>query len=642
VDTVVSFWHARDLHNVVAIVWIGYKYVPACVDADAAWDKRFDSLARNVTHKVLADRSEQSAMSSWCQVAPKRKEKLGRDVAYEQRKPLTKVQLEDLLSRFKTTECDNETHHDPRICTQYHDIIKERRRNPFKEYYTVDECVNTMEKMYHPVLFRTHFCRHGSACPFQSICAHAHSPEDLRDRALAEKDHDQFPPSEVVRQRPRLAAFMPEIKQRDFKSECGALWSEIQLQTSSAFVELNESQCVLIDRCESLFYEIQEFAFEEGLGCVTKRCNVGRQGLFVKGLHVESIISGVEEMLQPPSKYCALEECHYSGRVVDSIGELIRTGEGRRSITSSENALIQVVEQESKVLVYGVHSRGVSGADVVRDVIGRIAFWINQEGYGTFAQCGCCFEKRNFDEGLACSEDHFYCSVGEQSCFATLITAQINQIRSSDTGLACPECCAPYDTKDVASHLPSSVWDQVQDAIVAKKVEKESEVLARRFDERLEAKIQELMSSYGNANAFLKERAQEQALKAKNTIMNLCCPHCKIAYADFAGCMALQCQTCKGHFCRYCHQASATGRGTHEHVRQCLMNETNNGSYYATEEEVKRAQRRYKTREIKKFLQKQGKKDLQNAIVIELAQDLHDVGVQPDAHDDFAADGNEC
>jgi hypothetical protein len=156
------------------------------------------------------------------------------------------------------------------------------------------------------------------------------------------------------------------------------------------------------------------------------------------------------------------------------------------------------------------------------------------------------------------------------------------------------------------------------------------------------------MFDHGNANSLLKTRAQEQALKAKNTIMNLCCPHCKIAYADFTGCMALQCQTCKGYFCGYCHPASTTGRGTHEFVRQCLMNETNNGSYYATDEEVERAQRRYKTREIKKFLQKQGKKELQNAIVIELAKDLHDVGIQPDAlfelgnlHDDIVNE-NEC
>jgi hypothetical protein len=586
-------------------------------------------------------------MSGWSEVAPKRKERVGKDAANLQRNALTEAQLEKFLSCFKTVECDNENHHDPRICTHFHDINKDRRRNPYEEYYTVDDCVNTMEKMYHPVLFRTTYCRLGSACPFQTICAHAHSPEDLRDRTKAEREYDQGQ-CEAVRQQPLLVAFLPERKRRDFTSECGALWRDVPMQTSSAFLELSGPQFFLVNRSESLFYEIQEYAFEEGLGCVTKQAQAGRQGLFVKGLHVESIVSGVKAIMQPPSRHFVLEERHYIDRVIDSIGELIQTGDGLRSITSSESALIQVVKPESKVRIYGVHSSLVSGGDMVRDVIERIAFWIKQEGYGMFVECGCCFEKRNFDQGLVCSNNHFYCSVGEKSCFATLISSQINQIRSSEIGLACPECCSPYDTKDVAFHLPSSVWVEVQGAIVAKEVEKESEVLVRRFDERLEAKIQELMSNYGNADAFLKERAQEQALKAKNTIMNLCCPHCKIAYADFTGCMALQCQTCNGYFCGYCHQASTTGRGTHEHVRQCLMNETNNGSYYATAEEVKRAQRRFKTREIKKFLQKQGKKNLQNAIVIELAKDLHDVGIQPDAlfelgnlHDDIA-DENDC
>jgi hypothetical protein len=415
------------------------------------------------------------------------------------------------------------------------------------------------------------------------------------------------------------------------------------MQTGSAFLELSGSQFFLVNRSESLFYEIQEYALEEGLGCVSKQRQAGRQGLFVKGLHVETIVSGVKAMLESPSKHFVLEERHYIDRVIDSIGELIQTDEGRRSITSSESALIQVVEPESKVRVYGVHSSGANGGDVVRDVIERIAFWMNQEGYGTLVECGCCFEERNLDQGLICSNNHFYCSVGEKSCFATLISSQVNQIRSSETGLACPECCSPYDIKDVAFHLQSNVSIEVQSAIVAKEVEKGSEILARRFDEILDVKIQELMSNYGNANSLLKARAQEQALKAKNTIMNLCCPHCKIVYADFTGCMALQCQMCKGSFCGYCRHASTTGRGTHKHVRQCLMNETNNGSYYATDEEVKRGQRRYKTREIKIFLQTQGKKEVQNAIVIELAKDLHDVGIQPDAlfelgnlHDDIA------
>ena len=179
-----------------------------------------------------------------------------------------------------------------------------------------------MEKMYHPVSLRTTYCRHGSACPFQAICAHAHSSEDLRDRTKTEREYEQDQ-WESVREQPLLAAFLPERKRRDFTSEFGTLWRDVPMQTSSAFLELSGSQLFLVNRLESLFYEIQEFALEEGLQCVIKRRQAGRQGLFLKGLHVETIVSGVKAMLESPSNHFVLEERHYIDRVIDSIGELI-------------------------------------------------------------------------------------------------------------------------------------------------------------------------------------------------------------------------------------------------------------------------------------------------------------------------------
>ena len=60
------------------------------------------------------------------------------------------------------------------------------------------------------------------------------------------------------------------------------------------------------------------------------------------------------------------------------------------------------------------------------------------------------------------------------------------------------------------------------------------------------------------------------------------------------------------------------------------MNETSSGSFYASSDEIARAQRRYRTRKLKNNLKKY-KKELRNAIVIELGPDLHGVGIQPDA-----------
>jgi hypothetical protein len=188
--------------------------------------------------------------------------------------------------------------------------------------------------------------------------------------------------------------------------------------------------------------------------------------------------------------------------------------------------------------------------------------------------------------------------------------------------------------QEIAKNLPSSTWDEVQEALVNKKVERQYAVLAKDFDARLEAKVQDLISTYGSASDQLKAKAQKHALEIRNTILNLSCPHCHIAYAEFTGCMALQCKSCEGHFCAYCHLQFSTGRGAHDHVRQCLMNKTTNSSYYASPEEIENAQRRYRTRELRKCLQ-QHKKELQNAIVIELEADLGDLGIQPAALFEF-------
>ena len=108
------------------------------------------------------------------------------------------------------------------------------------------------------------------------------------------------------------------------------------------------------------------------------------------------------------------------------------------------------------------------------------------------------------------------------------------------------------------------------------------------------------------------------------------CPHCENAYFDFFGCMAIQCKRCEENFCAYCHQKTSSSRGAHKHVRKCLLNERATGSYYATPEQIEDAQKRYRTREIKRFLMSY-KKNLQNAIVIELEQDPKDLEIKQEA-----------
>jgi hypothetical protein len=76
------------------------------------------------------------------------------------------------------------------------------------------------------------------------------------------------------------------------------------------------------------------------------------------------------------------------------------------------------------------------------------------------------------------------------------------------------------------------------------------------------------------------------------------------------------------------------------HVRECDMNQTPDGSYYASEQQIKDAQRRYRLKTLKQFLRSGEFKGtrLQNAIVLELTTDLSELGIDAGALLHFKVD----
>jgi hypothetical protein len=158
---------------------------------------------------------------------PKRKEKRGETKFESQRQCLTKAQLEDHLSAFKTKECGNDDMHDPRICHQFHDHDRDRRRTPKK---------TTTRSMNAPIPWKRYITLPsfeqvtislaGLEFSFQSMCAHAHSAEDLGDRRRSEREYEDRP-SEKAREQRILAAFVPDHKPRDFVTERRALWYQV-------------------------------------------------------------------------------------------------------------------------------------------------------------------------------------------------------------------------------------------------------------------------------------------------------------------------------------------------------------------------------------------------------------------------------
>lgn len=215
---------------------------------------------------------------------------------------------------------------------------------------------------------------------------------------------------------------------------------------------------------------------------------------------------------------------------------------------------------------------------------------------------------------------------------ANLIESQIHCVKAQKEALLCPICKEEFVNQQVASMVSNASWGKLQKAIVDSKMASQCAEMQRDFDSRLQRKVDELLEKFASDDsAALREQGKSGAARARSEALNLACPHCDTVYIDFEGCMALQCSSCKKHFCGYCHKKTQDSKGCHNHVRECDMNQTTNGSYFADAIQIKEAQRRYRVKRLKLFLRNNFKKDVQNAIILALSDDLHYFGIDPRA-----------
>ena len=400
----------------------------------------------------------------------------------------------------------------------------------------------------------------------------------------------------------------------------------------------------MIHSSENYRNYLREVAFEEGL-C---RIEIIRNSwsadnnpiLIIRGMNVEIVSSKIYHTFQnPPQDFfdCQEKPC-ISDRIRDEL-KLVLAQNRNMLVPEQFDNYVHINISDSSIIALISKKKGYPSTKMALDsIFDRIDFWIKQEGYDKFYECCCCFNAcRNIDQGVKCKCGCFICSV--ESCLVSFVETSLPEIHEGKGRLLCPMCKEELDIQLIAPHLPAEKWKKLHEAIVNNDVKSEYERLQSDFDRRLQDKVEELMAEYagGNVENLTKEKAKINAAKARNIALNLTCPHCDTVYFDFEGCMALKCSTCGKHFCGYCHTGFETSQGTHNHVRACLMNETRNGSYYANENEVKVAQRRYRTRELKKFLQK-FKKEEQNATIIELQNDLKDLDIDPASLFEFGND----
>jgi len=561
-----------------------------------------------------------------------------------------KFDVREFLSKYKTEKCPIEDFHDVRTCSFFHDET-DRRRDPYKEFFLPEDSTNPVEKMYHPALFRTNLCKRGVFCPFTKSCSFAHDEDDLRCYIKAQQDYDM---TEVItRQRPTLGtAVSAQLSQKSSKR------TEILLPATFAQPNSNvpgtlfhfeeflpvdpKSQHWFMINYDPFFSFLEEKALEDGLSRVSGPGHFPKYnqfGLQIVGPNADELLAKfVSSLLDPQRRFFIADERPYSGRVIEQLEHLLGREGGKEKLLGqlSDSAFLEVLKDAVKVCAK--NGKGYRGDEIVKLVFEKIDFWVGQVGYDCFLDCAACFEARNKDEGILCPNHHFFCSVAEGkekiSCVGAMVKSQLPSISAQGAIVICAVCNAAIEMQQLARRLAPPEWKEVHDAVLDAKVRHTEETLAKQFDQRLEARIKEFMDRYEFADERVKVQAVMIAQRARNEALNLKCPHCQTVYAEFTGCMALMCESCKQSFCAYCHKACSDSRGTHEHVRVCDMNETDNGSYYASTEQIKRGQKKFRIKQLKKFL-REHKKEIQNATIIELQQDLDDLGIDPAALFEF-------
>lgn len=126
----------------------------------------------------------------------------------------------------------------------------------------------------------------------------------------------------------------------------------------------------------------------------------------------------------------------------------------------------------------------------------------------------------------------------------------------------------------------------------------------------------------------------------QETIFNLSCPSCKVAFYEFDGCAAVACSTCKAGFCGLCLEHCGTD--AHAHVRSCSKNP--GGSYHVSKPDLDAAHRDMRNQKLREYLSRHGfNGKVQQQIIEKLRKDLIDLGmkipvVSANSYDDATAE----
>lgn len=197
------------------------------------------------------------------------------------------------------------------------------------------------------------------------------------------------------------------------------------------------------------------------------------------------------------------------------------------------------------------------------------------------ASCLICCDDYLHADGFFCVNKHFVCW---ENCFDPYLESagkpgaigrSVDKV--GNLMCPCPDCSAPYDIQTVAKSGPPRAFNALmalQLNIKAQNAAEEARDEERRRNNAEFIRIQQIKDVDERGAALLH-------LEITDSILNLRCPRCKVAFAEFDGCMALTCgqNSCRAGICAWC--LKDCGGDAHQHVLKCPSS-LSKGSYFGT------------------------------------------------------------
>ena len=224
--------------------------------------------------------------------------------------------------------------------------------------------------------------------------------------------------------------------------------------------------------------------------------------------------------------------------------------------------------------------------------------------------CCICFD--DTEDVFCTSHRHVMCN----ECFSGHVTAESHHIDFKGT-VKCPlhrlkQCdCQGFSVSFVAKHASEEAFTEYD--------RKRYEIKEKSMMVQIEADLKKKLTLENKESVIDKDLRY-----IRENILTLKCPKCNHAYDPyFDGCMAVKCINCHQYFCAKCHAQYNNDQLCHNHVNKCKLNNSPLGLFHHISI-IRMIQNEMRKRKLQIFLvRKPHKKDLLNALKI----DLLDLGI---------------